>query len=780
MKHAANTLAAFALLVLATAGTPARAQWNPNGTPLCVAAGDQTGCQIVSDETGGAIIAWLDERNGATDIYAQRVDVRGIPQWTANGVPVCTAQGVRDNLVIAPDGSGGAILVWRDGRNSRIDLYAQRINAQGTAPWTANGVAVCTAPDSQWSPQVVSDGAGGAVVAWCDHRNGGSDVFAQRLSAYGTVRWLGSGVAVCTAPGEQTFPKLVHDGAGGAVITWYDLRGGRAQIYAQRVDASGIPLWELNGVLLCAALEGERYWPQITTSDGSGALVIWNDSRSGCDDDIYAQRVNGNGILLYPPNGVPVCGLEAPVQSANGSLEDTGGAIVTWLDRRNVRGIYAQALNREGKVLWSAGGVPICTASVIRDAPRITVDDGHGAIIAWDNGRTGSCEIYAQRVDAAGAVHWRTDGAALCNASGDQLNPVVVPDGAGGAIAAWEDRRGGSGADVYVQCVSANGRGGLIGPEIAAVRDVPGDQGGWVTMDIARSRFDSPTETVYPITAYDVWFRTSRRGTPPGPAFPYGTWEIVTTIPASYQDHYACTLQTYEDSLALYVPYSAYVVVARTTDPGTSFPSYADSGYSMDNIPPAPPTGLAAQPSATPLGLYISWNANTEGEFSYYAVYRGLSEDFAPKPTNRLATTTARHYFDPFWRALSGYRYKVSACDIHDTESAATLLDFDPSTDAGAAEAPLVTFLAQNNPNPFNPMTRIRFGLAAAGRVSIRIYDVSGRLIRALVDEERSAGRYEARWDGRDSRGRPVASGIYFCRMTAGDFKETRKLALLR
>ncbi|MCX5752811.1 MAG: T9SS type A sorting domain-containing protein, partial [Candidatus Krumholzibacteria bacterium] len=83
-------------------------------------------------------------------------------------------------------------------------------------------------------------------------------------------------------------------------------------------------------------------------------------------------------------------------------------------------------------------------------------------------------------------------------------------------------------------------------------------------------------------------------------------------------------------------------------------------------------------------------------------------------------------------------------------------------------------------PNPFNPTTRIAFGLSAPGHVSLRIYDAAGRLVRALVNEERHAANYDESWDGRDSNGRSVASGIYFYKLAAGSFEETRKMALLR
>jgi hypothetical protein len=84
-------------------------------------------------------------------------------------------------------------------------------------------------------------------------------------------------------------------------------------------------------------------------------------------------------------------------------------------------------------------------------------------------------------------------------------------------------------------------------------------------------------------------------------------------------------------------------------------------------------------------------------------------------------------------------------------------------------------WLGQNQPNPFNPVTSIRFALPKPGRVVMRLYDVAGREARVLVDEELPAG-----WHRTVLEAGGLASGIYFCRMEAGEFTDTRKLLLLK
>lgn len=108
------------------------------------------------------------------------------------------------------------------------------------AEWTLNGNALCTAPRDQLAGWPVSDGSGGAIVAWQDNRSGDWDIYAQRIDGSGAVQWASGGVPICLAPDYQWFPRIVGDGVGGAVISWSDLRNGSDyDIYAQKVDHDG-------------------------------------------------------------------------------------------------------------------------------------------------------------------------------------------------------------------------------------------------------------------------------------------------------------------------------------------------------------------------------------------------------------------------------------------------------------------------------------------------------------------------------------------------------------
>ena len=91
--------------------------------------------------------------------------------------------------------------------------------------------------------------------------------------------------------------------------------------------------------------------------------------------------------------------------------------------------------------------------------------------------------------------------------------------------------------------------------------------------------------------------------------------------------------------------------------------------------------------------------------------------------------------------------------------------------------------LSQNIPNPFNPDTRVSFTIpngSSAGHVTLKIYDVSGRLVRTLVDEPRGVGLHTVEWNARDNHGSTVASGVYFYRLQWNGNIESKKMVLLR
>jgi len=106
------------------------------------------------------------------------------------------------------------------------------------------------------------------------------------------------------------------------------------------------------------------------------------------------------------------------------------------------------------------------------------------------------------------------------------------------------------------------------------------------------------------------------------------------------------------------------------------------------------------------------------------------------------------------------------------------LTDEDPAT--GIEDLPSRFYLSANYPNPFNPTTTISYEIARPSHVRLDVYNAAGQLVRVLVDSRKSEGRYRMEWDGLDTRGMQAASGVYFYRLKAGEFEQTRKMVLVR
>ena len=404
-----------------------------------------------------------------------------LASWTKNaplGLPVCVAPGDQHESMVIADGGGGAIVVWQDGRAGDDDVYAQHVLASGQLDpaWPVEGLAVCTAPGDQSALVVVGDGAGGAIVCWRDSRNGTAyDIYAQHLLGSGTVdpAWPRDGRAVCTASGNQHGPVLVADGRGGAIVAWQDARGDVGfDIYAQHLLASGAtdPAWPVNGHGFCAA-SGRQSGAALAADGAGGAIVAWLDLRAG-RHDLYAQHLTASGVdRAWPADGgaLRTSGGEA---SAPAIVTDgVGGALVGWTAARGSRHVvHVRRVLASGPVdsLWSVEGRALGAGADPR-TPSMVSDGMGGAIVVWSDSRNGGRGIYAQHVLASGAVDpaWPVEGRPLCPPDGEHRDPRSIADGAGGVIVVWSGWLRDA-RDIYAQHVNLADVVGKPGPVAAA------------------------------------------------------------------------------------------------------------------------------------------------------------------------------------------------------------------------------------------------------------------------------------------------------------------------
>ncbi|HTM57623.1 MAG TPA: T9SS type A sorting domain-containing protein [Candidatus Udaeobacter sp.] len=795
-----NRSISLALLAIVSLAHPARAAWphDPaNGNlPLCTASSDQLYPTIVPDGAGGAIVTWEDQRSGNFDIYAQRVNAAGVPQWTPNGVALCTAATDQVNPIIASDGAGGAIVTWADHRNGTTDIFAQRVNAAGVPQWTANGVAVCMVT-LETNPNITPDGAGGAFITWQDDRTETSyDIYAQRLNAAGVPQWTANGVALCVQAGDQFSPTPISDGAGGAIVIWQDNRVSSTHVYAQRVNGAGVAQWTANGVALCPGTPDPQVTPAIVTDGAGGAIISWADER-GVGWDIYAQRVNAAGALQWSTTAAQITNQGYDENAPTMISDGTGGAIVTWQDQRSSAwDIYAQRVNSSGVSQWTAQGVALCLAAGDQHIPTIAPDGAGGAIVSWQDYRSGiSADIYAQRVSAAGTPQWTANGVPLSTVANPQQSPVIASDGSGGAIATWYDYRGGATADIYAQRIERFGYLGNPEPSIVNVRDVLDDQGGKVSLEWYASYLDA--DPGYQIGSYWIWRQAPRaaalaalehgarlesEGATPESS-PRGLyritryaaqdyfWEYVSSQPAQGFSGYSMVVATTGDSTGSMNPRTYFMVEAKAASSSAFWNSAPDSGYSVDNLPPVVPAPFTGAYVAG--ATHLHWGRNHETDLVGYRLYRGSSSGFVPGPGNLISAQPDTGYSDA---GPEGSWYKLSAIDIHDNESAYALLG--PNSTLDAPEGGPVSFALEGaRPNPSSgERLEVAFGLPSAEPGRLELIDVTGRRVREAEIGPLGAGRHTVDL----TAGRPLAPGLYLVRLTQGRQVRATRVAVVR
>lgn len=342
----------------------------------------------------------------------------------------------------------------------------------------AVNVPICTAPEDQSfrALAAVTDGAGGAIVAWDDPRDGTFDVYAQRVDVDGNIAWTSDGVQVGETSdvwGWNAEIAAVSDGSGGAIVVWIDDGGSDANIRAQRVDSSGSILWpdgapSLQGVSICSA-DGDQMDLGAASDGNGGAYIVWTDTRDPSTRGVYVQRVDPNGFRQWILDGKPVVVHDGSYYQSEPAIaeDDWNGAVIVWTDGRNNpttnHDIYAQRMTQNGVRLWNEAGRAVCEADYGQEEPVIVGTGSGGAIIAWldhrDNMYSG-IDVYAQRMrNDDGTPMWTPDGQVICDVDEDQQFLAIAGDGIGGAVIVWEDRRNAvaTATDIYAQRVSDDG-----------------------------------------------------------------------------------------------------------------------------------------------------------------------------------------------------------------------------------------------------------------------------------------------------------------------------------
>lgn len=348
-----------------------------------------------------------------------------------------------------------AYVAWMDTRNessSGGDIYVQKLSTDGAPAWTANGVVVTAAEGLQSFPSVIPDGSGGAIVAWLDRSE--TDfwepwvVMAQRVGASGEIQWTPNGRFVGEVHSLRLVQPLINRGSdGGYLVTWFDQGRAYGQssfpLLAQKLAADGAVLWVPEP-------------PDPTGTWDSGIRVLDGITRGRSVSDgahgliVMGKIHQGGGFRFQRVQENQVLAWSNPVDFTD-SLPDelpfnfaADGAGGMVVAYIDGSSVRAIRVTHEGALPWDASGVTLATSGVVTFRPPKVAGDGQGgAFVTWNSNSPHA--LRAQHIAANGALSWPAGGVEVLDESvGAPQDSAIAADGSGGLYLAFRklDLRG--------------------------------------------------------------------------------------------------------------------------------------------------------------------------------------------------------------------------------------------------------------------------------------------------------------------------------------------------
>ncbi|MBI5060386.1 T9SS type A sorting domain-containing protein [candidate division KSB1 bacterium] len=665
------------------------------------------------------------------------------PLWAAwpgaadTNLVICDRTGEQATPKVMALSDGGCYVCWYDWASGNWDVYLQRLGANGVPQWAHNGILISHHPQESWITDfdLAVDDQDYAIVAINDIRAGGDrDIYAYRVSPAGELIWGADGLTLSDNGDFEPDPRICVTTSGSIVFAWQQAADAGNMINLRRVTPNGQDEWS-PAVRTLTSAYGVSI-PRVVSDSGDGVIVqylVHRGSQIWSPKHIFAQRFDALGEVLWGDTGVVVSSAGGLGMAAKPELipDLLNGAYCYWYDSHDANRlhVYAQHLQSDGSPEWALNGVQASLA-----ANELQMDPAAAFV-----GETGDLILYYMTADLnqstwglggqairAGARQWGDNGIAFEALSSQQRLHVRAVAHPQGTVCVFEEFVPGSGLHSLVKAFRADTQGGLTWP---------GSPRTLCSVVSEKGRMNAALNSAAMTIA--VW--SDKRNDSSGDIYVQNV-----NVDGSLGD-------------------------ANPNQPPASF----------NLIAPADDDTLQSYEFA------CVWHASTDPDgddvrysLQFHVYYgEGFDVTFADVADTIRATS---------WEEITGLPehdyiavdWWVSAIAGGDTVRSTEVWRFVIPQQGTAEDLPVVPRamdLLTAYPNPFNPSTTIRLSLEGASRVSIAVYDVTGRRVAQLHEGLLPAGEQEFTLDATG-----LTAGVYFCRMASDAAPRTVKLLLLR
>lgn len=467
---------------------------------------------LAEDTDQPAFVSWSDGRVATSQVYVQKVDLEGNAEWTANGVVVSASTSGSASL---PDSAtlglsdGGCVVLYKENTGGTLSLRANRFDVNGAKAWGATGVLVSGSVSGlhQSSLRVVDDSSDGYWFAWATSAN----PFARHCDSTGTMS--AAEVQCGTLGSTDSGIELLPDGFGGAYVSWTRT----SAIYGQRVSSASALLWASAGVSIGANSTFENPLRAPVCVD-AGSLVVLNYVST--TSIVMSKRDPASGAATWTTSNLD-SSLISMSEESRMILNTDGGMLGLWLDQQSVNDVARiRRVNSDGAVQWGSAVSFYSRAKNVNFEEFRSVSDGSGNVIVLIRSTDVTTLVALKVSKVDGSVVWGPVTVATV-ADIDEPGYYLVSDGSGGAVVFFRED---AAADV-VRAVRVTTAGVVSWTTVlnSAISGARFPANGSLTTRIITSGSDAdtgpPVEIVLPADIYHMRSKSVAPGTPSAVAF---------------------------------------------------------------------------------------------------------------------------------------------------------------------------------------------------------------------------------------------------------------------